>query len=83
MGRLPVFKYRDLAAALRKGGAQCIRQTGSHRIWSYNGQEFSIPAHSDGSDVLSVYIRGLRAAWGLKNANGVSDDDFRAGRWKR
>lgn len=85
---LPIFKYRQLARILRKGGAAYLGQDSkNHHVWSYTplggtiAITAGIAAHGDGSDVKPVYVNKLRKAWKLTEQDGVSDHDFQAGKW--
>ena len=71
MGRLAGFRYRDIAAKLRRLGFQFARQAaGSHEIWFNPATQCSttIPNHS--GDMPEGTLRAI-----LKQA-GVTADDF-------
>jgi predicted RNA binding protein YcfA (HicA-like mRNA interferase family) len=81
VSRLPILKYRELAALMRSGGAVFVRQDGSHRVWTFRDIPYPVAAHDDGSDVARRTLADIRAKWGLRREDGVSDDDFMKGRW--
>lgn len=71
MGRLAGFKYREIAAKLRRLGFEFDRQAaGSHEIWfnAATQRSTTIPNHS--GDMPEGTLRAI-----LKQAN-VSADDF-------
>lgn len=85
---LPIYKYRQWAKIFRKGGAVYLGQDSrNHRIWVYTPKgddkplTAGIAAHSEGSDVLPVYINQARKFWKLRSSDGVSDHDFLNGNW--
>ena len=87
---LPILKYRQWAKVFRKGGAVYLgRDALGHHKWSYvplgeaEPQLAGLPAHHEGSDVLEIYPKLARKAWKLTAKDGVSDDDFLKGRWRK
>lgn len=85
---LPIQSYRKWAKIFRKAGARFVRFDGkNHQVWAYLPKgaaleaTVSIPAHSEGADVLDIYIREARRIWRLREVDGVSDHDFLQGRW--
>jgi hypothetical protein len=86
---LPVMSYRKWARILRTGGAVYVGVDGqNHHIWEFQpaGADrmatAGIPAHNEGADVNNVYINALRRLWRLRPADGVTDHDFLAGKWR-
>ncbi len=72
MGRLAGFRYREVAASLRKHGFELARTAkGSHKIWvDESGRRTVLPNHS--GDIPEGTPKGI-----LRLA-GISVDDFLA-----
>ncbi len=86
---LPILKYRQWAKVFRKAGATYLGRDGlGHHVWVFTPKNSTtpvmagIPAHSDGDDVLDVYIKQARKYWKLTKMDGVSDHDFMSGKWQ-
>lgn len=87
--RIGQIKYRELESILRSGGAVYLGEGGrkGHHQWGYevNGALIPvvIPAHRPGAEVKPVYIQVIRRAWKLGERDGITNEDFKRGRWKR
>jgi hypothetical protein len=85
---LPILKYRQWRGVLKSGGAVYKGQDGkNHHVWEFTPKvgtqpvSIAIAAHSDGADVLPVYINNLRRRWKLTKEDGVNDERFMRGEW--
>ena len=87
---LPILASRKWRKILKSGGATYLGQDSlNHHVWEFIPKgagkpvTAAIAAHSDGADVLRVYIDQLRKAWKLTKDDGVSEQDFLSGRWTK
>lgn len=76
------LKYRDLRRLLAQFGIveDVSRGKGSHRMFSgvVDGREvrYPIPCHSEGDELARQYVKAVRRAFRLTEADGTADDVF-------
>jgi hypothetical protein len=87
---VPVQSYRKWKGVFTTGGALFVRKDGkNHYVWTHTpvgetqGVLAGFVAHSEGSDVDSVYINKARKVWKLTKGDGVTDHDFVNGDWPK
>ncbi|MCB1002751.1 MAG: type II toxin-antitoxin system HicA family toxin [Acidimicrobiales bacterium] len=65
MGRIPVLKPREVAAALERLGFEEVRRRGSHRQFRHpDGRGTTVPFHA-GRDIAPALLRKIARDVGL------------------
>ena len=65
MGKVPIFKSKEVAALLMQLGFQEVRQRGSHKQFRHvDGRGTTVPSHS-GRDISPILLRQICKDIGL------------------